>query len=93
MKQFLVDSSPGVLPWQSFFCQGAPGQNFQFFIKNGLFLTQKVFISAFLVQTRNQHLKIDPCAKFQPDWKKDKESSNFDLERYQKLLDDIILAS
>ena len=68
-------------------------QNFQFFVKNGLFLTQKVFISAFLVQIRNQRLKIDPCAKFQPDWTKDKGSSNFDLERYGKLLDDVILTS
>ena len=81
-----------MLPWQCF-CQGVPGQNFQFFIKNSLFLTQKVFILAFLVQTRNQCLKIDLCAKFQRDWTKDKESPNFDLERYQKLLDDIILAS
>ena len=28
------------------------------------FLAQKVIISAFLAQIRNQHLKIDPCAKF-----------------------------
>ena len=34
----------------------------------------------FLVQIRNQRLKIDPCAKFQPDWTKDKGTSNFDLE-------------
>ena len=47
--------------------------------KNGLFLAQKVFISAFLVQIRNQRLKIDPRAKFQPDWIKDKGRSNFDL--------------
>ena len=46
-----------------------------------------------LVQIRNQRLKIDPCAKFQPDWIKDKRSSNFDLERYRKLLDDVILSS
>ena len=50
-----------------------------------LFLFQKLFISAFLVQIRNQLLKTDPCAKFR--------SSNFDLERYQKLLDDVILHS
>ena len=58
------------------------------FRKNGIFLAQKVFISAFLVQIRNQRLKIDPCAKLQPDWTKDKGSSNFDLEQYRKLLDD-----
>ena len=52
------------------------------FRKNGLFLAQKVFISAFLVLIRNQRLKIDPCVKCQPDWTKDKGSSNFDLERY-----------
>ena len=80
-----------MLPWQCF-CQGELEQNFQFSVKkNGLFLTQKAFISAFLVQIRNQRLKIDPCAKFQPDWTKDKGSLNFDLERYQKLLDDVIL--
>ena len=33
---------------------------------------QNLFISNFLVQIRNQRLKIDPCAKFQPDWTKDK---------------------
>ena len=57
------------------------------------FLAQEVFISAILVQIRNQRLKIDPCAKFQPDWTKDKGRSNFDKERYQKLLDDVILTS
>ena len=55
-----------------------------FFVKNYRFLPQKVFLSAFLVQIPNQHLKIDPCAKFQPGWTKDKGSSNFDLERYKK---------
>ena len=55
--------------------------------KMAFFLTQKVFISAFLVQIRSQCLKIDPCANFQPDWTKDIGSSNFDLERYRKLLD------
>ena len=78
-----------MLPWQRF-CQGALGQNFQFFVKYGIFLAQKAFISVFLVQIRNQRLKIDPCAKFQPDWTKDRGSSNFDLERHQKLLDDVI---
>ena len=57
--------------------------------RNGLFLAQKVFISAFLVQIRNQRLKIDPCGKFQPDWTKDKGNWNFDLKRYRRLLDDV----
>ena len=47
-------------------------QNFQFFVQNGIFLAQNVFISNFLVQILNQHLKIDSCAKFQPDWTNDK---------------------
>ena len=34
-----------------------------------------------IVQIGNHRLKIDPCAQFQPDWTKDKGSSNFDLER------------
>ena len=66
---------------------------FPVFRKNGLFLAQKVFISAFVVQIRNLRLKIDPCTKFQPDWTKDKGNSNFDLEQYQKLLCDVILTS
>ena len=37
-------------------------------------MAQNVSISDFLVQLRKQRIKIDPCAKFQPDWKKDKES-------------------
>ena len=60
-----------LLPWQCF-CQGALGQNFQFFVKNVLFLAQNLFISNFVVQIRNQRLRIDPCGKFQPDWTKDK---------------------
>ena len=53
---------------------------FPVFHKNDLFLAQKVFISAFLVQIRNQRLRSDPCAIFQPDWTKNEENSNFDLE-------------
>ena len=66
---------------------------FPAFCKNCFFLAQNVFLFTFLVQIRNQLLKIDHCAKFQPDWTKDKGSSNFDLERYRKLLDDAIRAS
>ena len=40
--------------------------------KNGIFFLQNVFISDILARIRNQHLRIDPCAKFQPNWKKDK---------------------
>ena len=60
-----------VLPWQRF-CQGALDQNFQFFVKKWPFLAQNLFISNFLAQIRSQCLQIDPCAKFQPDWTKDK---------------------
>ena len=65
-----------MLPWQRF-CQGALGQNFQFFITKWPFFALKVSISDFLVQIRNQRLKIDPCAEFQPNRTKDKGSSNF----------------
>ena len=61
--------------------------------KKGLFSRSKGILIGFFVQIRNQRLKIDPCAKFQPDWTKDKGSSNFDMERYQKLLDDVMLTS
>ena len=47
-------------------------RNFKSFVKNGLFLDQNVFISDFLVQIRNQRLRSDRFAKFQPDWTKDK---------------------
>ena len=36
------------------------------FHKNGIFLLKNVFISDFLARIRNQPLRIDPCAKFQP---------------------------
>ena len=57
-----------MLPWQHF-CQGALGQKFPFFVKNGIFLLENVFISNFFA---NQHLRIDPCATFQLHWTKDK---------------------
>ena len=60
-----------MLPWQHF-CQGALGQKFQFLVRNGLFLLQNVFISNFLARIRNQRFRIDPCAKFQLHWTKDK---------------------
>ena len=60
-----------MLPWQHF-CQGVLGQKFQFFVKNGIFLLQNVFISNFLARIRNQRLRISPRAKFQLNWTKDK---------------------
>ena len=57
---------------QQHVCQGALGQKFQFFVKNGPFLLQNVFISDFLARIRNQRLRIDPSAKFQLHWTKDK---------------------
>ena len=62
-----------MFPWQQF-CQGVVGQNFKFFVKNGIFLLQNVFMSDFLAQIRNQLLRIDLCAKFQLNWTKDKET-------------------
>ena len=56
---------------------------FPVFRKNGLFLAQKVFASAFLFQIRN----------FSQIGQKNKGSSNFDPEQYQKLFDDVILTS
>ena len=50
-----------VLPWQ-WFCQGAFGQNFQVFERNGIFLAQIAFTSDFLAQNRNQRPKIGLCA-------------------------------
>ena len=41
-------------------------------MKNDLFLAEIVIISEFLVQIQNQHSKIDPSAKFQPNCRKDK---------------------
>ena len=60
-----------MLPWQHF-CQGALGQKCQFFVINGIFLPQNVFISDFLTRSRNQRLRIDPCAKCKLGWTKDK---------------------
>ena len=37
-------------------------------------LAQIVFRSDFLAQIRNQRTKIDPCAKFQSNWTKNKGS-------------------
>ena len=83
MKQILVDSNLGC-------CHGNAFVKAKFPVFRKKWPFSRVFISAFLVQIRNQLLKIDPCAKFQPDWTKDKGSSKFDLERYRKLLDDVI---
>ena len=48
------------------------GQNLQAFVKNCIFLAQIVSILEFLFQIQNQRPKIDYCAKFQPNWTKDK---------------------
>ena len=62
-----------MLRWQHFF-QGALGQKIQFFVQNGIFLLQNVFMSDFLARIRNQRLRIDLCAKFQLNWTKDKRA-------------------
>ena len=49
-------------------------QNVQFFVKNGIFLLQNVFISDFFARIRNQRLRFDPCAKFQLNWTKDERT-------------------
>ena len=61
------------------------------FRKNGLFLLQNVFILDYLARIQNQRTRIDFCAKLQLHWTKG--ISNFDLERYQEQLDDVILTS
>ena len=48
-------------------------QNFQAFERNDTFLAQIVLTSVFLVQIRNRR-PIDPSAKYQPNWTKDKGS-------------------
>ena len=45
---------------------------FSVFRKRWHFSRSNVFVSDFSVQIRNQRLKIDACARFQPDWTKDK---------------------
>ena len=60
-----------MLPWQHF-CQGALGQKFQFFVKKWTFSPSKRIYVGFLARIRNQRLGIDPCAKFQLHWAKDK---------------------
>ena len=78
MKQFLVDSNLWCCHGNAF-VKKCLGKICSFFVKKMPFLTQKVFLSNFIVEIRNPHLKIDPCAKFQPDMSKDKGSSNFQI--------------
>ena len=61
------------LPWQCF-CKRALGQNLQIFKGNVILLAKIVSIFDFLVRTRNQRPKIEPCAKFEPNWTKGKRS-------------------
>ena len=56
------------------------GKKVQFFVKNGIFLLQNVFISDVLARILNQHLRIDPCAKFQLNWTKDKGTRSLTLD-------------
>ena len=81
-----------MLPWQGF-CQGALGQNFQLFCKKFLFSPSKGIPIGFFNSNLKSALQNWPCVKFQPDWTEYKGSSNFDLEQYRKLLDDVILTS
>ena len=54
---------------------------FPVFRKQWPFSRSKGIHIGFLVQIRNQRLKIEHCAKFQPDWTKNKGGSNFELEQ------------
>ena len=56
-----------------FFVKERLDKNFSFSLNNGLFLIQNVFISDCLARIRNQRIRIDPCAKFQLHWTKDKD--------------------
>ena len=60
-----------MLPWQHF-CQGALGQKFQFFLKDGLFLLQNVFISDFLWLEFEISTSELIRAKFQLYWTRNK---------------------
>ena len=63
-----------------------------------LVLAQIIFISEFLAQIRNQRPKIDPSAKFQPNWTKDEgsristsnDSENCLMTSYTRGRDDVI---
>ena len=67
------------------------------FFFNGICLLQNVFISDFLARIRSQRLRIDPCAKFQLNWTKDKgtriltwdNSKNGFMTSYSPLSDDV----
>ena len=62
-----------MLPWQHFY-QGVLGQKFQLFVKMVFFSFKTYLYRIFLARIRNQRLRIDPCAKFQLHWTKDKET-------------------
>ena len=48
------------------------GKNFSFSLKKSPFSPSKRIYIEFFARIRNQRLKIDPCAKFQLHWTKDK---------------------
>ena len=64
---------------------------FPVFRKKWPFIRSKGIHIGFFSSNSKSAPQIDPCAKFQPDWTKDKGSLNFDLEWYRKLLDDAYL--
>ena len=47
-------------------------QKFEFFVNNGIFSFKTYLYRIFFTRIRNQRFKIDPCAKFQLNWTKDK---------------------
>ena len=52
-----------MLPWQHF-CQRALGQKFQFFVQNGLFPLQNVFISDFWLEFEISASELIPVPNF-----------------------------
>ena len=74
------------------------GQNFLIKERNGIFLAQILLIYDFFVRVRNQRPKIDPCAKFHPNWTKDKgsriltsnDTDNCSMTSYTRDSDDVI---
>ena len=61
-----------MLPWQHF-CQGALRRKFQFFVKNGPFLLQKVFISDFWLEFKISASELTPVPNFNSVLQKIKE--------------------
>ena len=71
LKEISVDSNLGCCHGNAFVNERL-GKILCFSSKMAFFSLKTFSYRTFLVQIRNQRLKIDPCAKFQPDLTKDK---------------------